>query len=219
MRDMNTVHLLGTIKYEPRTNSLKNGGKVSNISVCTSEQRGEYDINTFHDVVCWKELAEGASKLKVGDRVLVKGRIEKSNYEDKGVKKYTTKIVASHLAKVESEFTEEASEENSTPKPPAPSSGPAPSKGGPAGLNFSNGEAVPGPAFPFKDFENDITWESPDESGMSYGKSTVDPGATFCAAWTEPAKPEAGAALYRMGSGATEWEEHGRVLKTAGIPF
>ena len=210
---------MGTIKYEPRTNTLKSGGTVTNISVCTSEKRGEYDINTFHDVVCWRDLSEGASTLKVGDRVYVKGKFEKSSYDKDGVKQYTTKVVASHLGKIESTFVESDSDQKSAPKKPGSPASPAPSKGGPAGLNFSNGEAVPGPAFPFKDFENNITWESPDESGMSYGKSTVDPGATFCAAWTEPAKPEAGAALYRMGSGATEWEEHGRVLKTAGIPF
>ena len=60
------------------------------------EKTGEKKEKTeFHRVMAWGKLAENCGLyLKKGERALIEGSIQTRVWEDKGVKKYITEIVA-----------------------------------------------------------------------------------------------------------------------------
>ncbi len=53
------------------------------------------EITEWHNVTCWRNLAEIAEKyLTKGKQIYVEGKIRSRSWEDGGVKKYATDIVA-----------------------------------------------------------------------------------------------------------------------------
>jgi len=99
----NRVQLLGNLGKDPQVTDLKNG-KMARISLATTEfkktAKGEYETETqWHQVVLWGKQAELAERfLKKGSRVLIEGKIQNRNYQDKSrQKRYATDIVALDL--------------------------------------------------------------------------------------------------------------------------
>lgn len=96
---MNKVILVGNLGAAPEFKALTER-PVCTFSVATSEKwvkDGETQERTdWHRVVAWGKLAEVCNKyLTKGSQVLIEGRIQTRDFEDKeGNKRYVTEIVA-----------------------------------------------------------------------------------------------------------------------------
>lgn len=102
MAGVNKVILLGNLGQDPEIRTLENGTKVATVSIATNEnfkdQSGEWQERTeWHRVVLWRWNAEKAEKLKKGDKIYVEGKLTTRSWEQDGVKKYVTEVVANDL--------------------------------------------------------------------------------------------------------------------------
>lgn len=87
---MNKVILSGNLGKDPKKN---NGGSVY-LRIATSEFAKGERKTSWHDVICFNGQADFAGEyLKSGDRVLVEGRINYSEYEGK----IRTQIIAHNI--------------------------------------------------------------------------------------------------------------------------
>ncbi|NBP28673.1 MAG: single-stranded DNA-binding protein [Flavobacteriia bacterium] len=103
MKSLNRVQLLGRLGGDPEVRSTQNGTNVANFNIATSEKYtkdGETQEKTqWHRVVAWGKLAEiGGEYLNKGSLVMIEGKLETRQYEDKeGATKYATEIIASDI--------------------------------------------------------------------------------------------------------------------------
>jgi single-strand DNA-binding protein len=102
--DLNKAFLIGRLTADPQLRSTKTGQAVAVFSVATNrvwkDKEGQKQEQVeFHNIVVWGRQAETSSKFLVkGQMVLVEGRIQTRNYEDKqGQKRYVTEIVAERI--------------------------------------------------------------------------------------------------------------------------
>ena len=111
---MNKVVLLGRLTKDIELRYTEQQVAVGNLTLAVKRRikntNGEYESD-FINCVCWKETAETMNKyLKKGDPVLVEGRIQTRNFEDKdGNKRYTTEVVIEHMDFVSSKKSESQS--------------------------------------------------------------------------------------------------------------
>ena len=105
---INKVILLGNLGKDPEIRHLEGGTSVGKFPIATNEnyrdKSGEWQKKTeWHDVVCWRHLAERAEKiLKKGHLVYVEGKITHRKWQDKeGNDRYTTEVVANVLKSLE----------------------------------------------------------------------------------------------------------------------
>ena len=106
---INKVILIGNLGRDPEVRRFDNGSAVAKFSVATNEnyrdKSGEWQkITEWHDVVCWRQLAERAEKsLKKGSMVYIEGKLTHRKYQDQnGVDKYITEVVANVLRSIRS---------------------------------------------------------------------------------------------------------------------
>ncbi len=99
----NKVQLIGHLGMDPEVKTFDNGQMVR-ISVATSEKyrnkNGESVEETqWHNVIAWGKTAEIMEKyLKKGQEVVINGKLETRQYDDKeGNKRYVTQVVCSDL--------------------------------------------------------------------------------------------------------------------------
>lgn len=104
MSSVNKVILIGNLGADPEVRTLENGVKVARISIATTEvykdkNTGERKENTeWHRVVLWRRLAEIAETyIKKGHKVYVEGKLQTSSYDENGITKYSTDVVAQNL--------------------------------------------------------------------------------------------------------------------------
>lgn len=121
-KGINKVILLGNLGNEPEVRPLENEKMVANISIATSEtwkdkNTGEEKERTeWHRVVFFNRLAEIVGQyLHKGDKVYVEGRLQTRSWEQDGVKKYSTEIVASEMQMLGSKGSETTKSEKSSP--------------------------------------------------------------------------------------------------------
>lgn len=102
MASVNKVTLLGVLGADPEVRSTKNGGKVVNLRVATSEawkdkQSGERKEKTeWHTVTVWNDNLAGIAErfLKKGSKVYIEGKLQTRKWQDKdGADRYSTEIV------------------------------------------------------------------------------------------------------------------------------
>jgi single-strand DNA-binding protein len=129
MKSLNRVQLLGRLGGDPEVRSTQNGTNVANFNIATSEKftkDGETQEKTqWHRVVAWGKLAEiGGEYLSKGSLVMVEGKLETRQYEDKeGSTRYATEVIASDIyllpsgAKGETEETKSFSKTSSKAAP------------------------------------------------------------------------------------------------------
>lgn len=119
MAGINKVILVGHLGKDPEVKTLESGVKVAKFSVATTEtykdKNGERkDLTEWHNVTCWRNLADIAEKyLTKGKQIYVEGKIRSRSWEDNGVKKYTTDIVADSFTMLGSK-----TDNNDSIKPP-----------------------------------------------------------------------------------------------------
>jgi len=102
--NLNKVLLIGRLTGDPQLRATKSGQSVAVFSVATNrvwmdKNNQKQEEVEYHNIVVWGKQAETASKfLLKGQMVLVEGRIQSREYEDKqGVKRRVTEIVAERI--------------------------------------------------------------------------------------------------------------------------
>lgn len=104
---MNKVILMGRLTKDPELRYTGNNTPVASFSLAVDRsfqnQNGEREAD-FINIVIWNKSAENAKKLLTkGTKILVEGRIQTRNYDDKdGKKVYVTEVVANNFEFCES---------------------------------------------------------------------------------------------------------------------
>ena len=108
-RGINKVTLIGNLGNDPEVRYTPSGTAVANVSIATSDSwkdrnTGERQERTeWHRVVFFSRLAEIVEQyLKKGSKVYVEGRLQTSSWEQDGVKRYTTEIIANDMQMLDS---------------------------------------------------------------------------------------------------------------------
>lgn len=108
-RGINKVILIGNAGQEPEVRYMPSGGAVANLSVATSEswkdkQTGEnQDRTEWHRVVFFNRLAEIVGEyIHKGSKLYIEGKLQTRSWEQDGVKRYTTEIVANEMQMLDS---------------------------------------------------------------------------------------------------------------------
>ena len=96
---MNTVHLIGTLKFDPRFTPFNSGTAKTSAIVETPAAEGQQYPDKA-DVVAWDDLAMSLADLKAGDAVEIHGRLKTESWDDKatGQKRYKMVCLATSVA-------------------------------------------------------------------------------------------------------------------------
>ena len=98
---MNKVILVGRLARDPEVRYTQSGKATASFALAVNRFGGGGQNNTadFIPIVAWEKLAEIAgNNLMKGSQILVEGRMQVRNYEDKnGQKRYVTEVVAQNF--------------------------------------------------------------------------------------------------------------------------
>lgn len=114
--DINQLTITGNLTRDPELRNLPSGTSVCNIRIAHNDRRkidGEYtDVAQYFDVTIWNRMGEWiAENLEKGAKVVVAGRLNWREYEDKdGNKRQAVDITANSVVPVP---------KNGTTAPPA----------------------------------------------------------------------------------------------------
>jgi single-strand DNA-binding protein len=104
MSGVNKVILVGNCGNDPESRTMPNGNPVANVSIATSEtwkdkNTGEKQEKTeWHRVIFFNKQAEVVNQyVKKGSKLYIEGRLQTRSWDQDGVKRYTTEIVASEF--------------------------------------------------------------------------------------------------------------------------
>lgn len=103
MASINKAILIGNLGQDPELKYLPSGDAVCNFSIATTETWKDRDGNQqdkteWHNIVAFRRLAEICGEyLKKGKQVYIEGRIQTRSWEQDGVKRYSTEIVADQM--------------------------------------------------------------------------------------------------------------------------
>ncbi len=160
MAGVNKAIIVGRLGVDPEIRYTASGLAVTNLSVATSDTRtdkttGEKkDRTEWHRVVAFDRLAEICGEyLSKGSQVYIEGRIQTDEWEDKdGIKRYTTKIIASTMQMLGSKGSAEAvrSQPAYQPQQPQqPQSQPQPQYQAQPASSFNESQGPPEDDIPF----------------------------------------------------------------------
>jgi len=118
-KGINKVIIIGNCGQDPDTRYFPDGGAVTNITVATSEswkdkQTGQMQEKTEWHRVVFRDrgnykLGEIAGKfLKKGAKIYVEGKLQTRQWEQDGVKRYTTEIIANDMQMLDSKDKQDA---------------------------------------------------------------------------------------------------------------
>ena len=146
-RGVNKVILVGNVGNDPEVRYMPNGNAVANISIATSDSwkdrnTGEQQERTeWHRVVFFNRLAEIVEQyVKKGTKLYLEGRLQTRSYEQDGVKKYSTEIVANEMQMLDSRGAAGANQEfgDQSNVPSSPPQDSAQNSDQQASANFDN---------------------------------------------------------------------------------
>jgi single-strand DNA-binding protein len=108
-RGVNKVILVGNCGGEPETRYMPNGNAVVNLTIATSENwkdknTGENVEKTeWHRIVFFNKLAEIVGEyVHKGSKLYIEGRLQTRSWEQDGIKRYATEIVANEMQMLDS---------------------------------------------------------------------------------------------------------------------
>lgn len=111
-RGVNKVILVGNCGGDPETRYMPNGNAVVNLTIATSEtwkdkNTGDNVENTeWHRVVFFNKLAEIVGEyVHKGSKLYIEGRLKTRSWEQDGVKRYATEIIANEMQMLDSRGT------------------------------------------------------------------------------------------------------------------
>lgn len=118
MANVNKVILIGNVGKDPEIRYLNNNVPKATFVMATHEyfkdsQGKKVEQTEWHNVVCWRALAEIAQKiLKKGMKVYVEGRLQTRHWVDKnGNKRNITEIVADNFIVIRKIFNKQEEQE------------------------------------------------------------------------------------------------------------
>ena len=98
---INKVILVGNLGQDPEVKFTAGGAAVTTLSIATSESwkdkesGAEQEKTEWHRVVLWRRLAEIAGEyLKKGSKVYIEGQLQTRKWEQEGLTRYTTEVIA-----------------------------------------------------------------------------------------------------------------------------
>ncbi len=100
---LNKAIIIGNLTRDPEQKALPSGVTVTSFSVATNRVYKDKDGNKqeqadYHNIVVFGRQAETAGQyLKKGQSVLIEGRMQTRSWEQDGVKKYRTEIIADRV--------------------------------------------------------------------------------------------------------------------------
>ncbi len=103
MRDLNKVMLIGNLTRDPEVRTIPSGQTVASFAVATNRswndaQGNRQDAVEYMDIVAWGKLAEIVGQIyRKGRRTYVEGRFQTRSWEQDGIKRYKTEVIASDL--------------------------------------------------------------------------------------------------------------------------
>ena len=161
-RGVNKVILVGNAGNDPEFRVMPNGNGVANVSLATSETwkdktTGDQQEKTeWHRVIFFNRLAEIVEQyIKKGSKLYIEGRLQTRSWEQDGVKRYTTEIVASEMQMLDSRGGGNAGD-NSFGQSQGQSQGQPQGQGGGAPAARSTSAAPQAGPANFDNFDDDI---------------------------------------------------------------
>ena len=98
---MNKAFLVGNLTRDPELSTIPNGTAVCKFSIAVNRRFADAEGNRqtdFFNIVAWRALGENCGKyLKKGSKVGIVGQIQIRTYEQDGVKKFFTEIIADEV--------------------------------------------------------------------------------------------------------------------------
>lgn len=98
---MNKVILIGNLTRDPELSTIPNGTAVCKFAIAVNRNFKKADGTReadFFNITAWRQLGELIAKYaKKGNKVCVVGEIQTRTYEQDGVKKYATDIIANDV--------------------------------------------------------------------------------------------------------------------------
>jgi len=108
-RGVNKVILVGNVGKDPETRYLPSGGAVTNVAIATSEtwkdkNTGQPQEKTeWHRIVFFNRLAEIVNEyVKKGSKLYIEGSLRTRSWEQDGITRYATEIVANEMQMLDS---------------------------------------------------------------------------------------------------------------------
>jgi len=108
-RGVNKVILVGNVGRDPETRYMPSGGAVTNLTLATSEtwkdkNTGQPQERTeWHRIVFFNRLAEIVNEyVRKGGKLYIEGSLRTRSWEQDGVTRYTTEIVANEMQMLDS---------------------------------------------------------------------------------------------------------------------
>lgn len=102
-RGVNKVHLIGNVGQDPEIRATSSGTQIAKFSLATNrtwkDGSGQQQEKTeWHRITIFGKLVDVVDRwVKKGDRLYIEGRIEYSQTEHDGQKRYWTDIVVNEL--------------------------------------------------------------------------------------------------------------------------
>jgi len=95
---MNKCFLIGNLTRDPELSTIPNGTSVCKFAIAVNRpysKAGAEKETDFFNIVVWRATGENCAKyLKKGNKVAICGSIQIRSYEQDGVKKFFTEIIA-----------------------------------------------------------------------------------------------------------------------------
>jgi single-strand DNA-binding protein len=164
-RGINKVILVGNVGKDPEVRYMPNGDAVANVSVATSEtwkdkSSGEQQERTeWHRIVFYQRLAEiVAEYVKKGSKIYVEGSLRTRSWEQDGVKRYATEIIANEMQMLDGRSEDRSSSDGDSSRATQQSGNNASSswQGGSRSGGGSGRPSTQPPASDVNSFDDDI---------------------------------------------------------------
>jgi single-strand DNA-binding protein len=102
MRSLNQCNFIGNLGADPETRFTPSGDCVTTFSIGVSDdytKDGERVSQTeWVRVVAWRKLGEVCAEyLKKGSKVFITGKMKTRSWEQDGIKRYATEIIANEM--------------------------------------------------------------------------------------------------------------------------
>ena len=130
---MNKAMVIGNLGNDPEIRYTQSGTPVATFSIATTDRwkdtEGQTQENTtWHRIVAWKGLAEICGEyLKKGSKVYIEGRMQTRKWEENGIIRYTTEIIAKNMEMLggrnfdqETDSSSASNEDHFRDNPPSP---------------------------------------------------------------------------------------------------
>lgn len=136
-KGVNKAILIGNAGRDPETRYMPSGSPVCNLPMATSEvwkdkETGQQQERTeWHRVVFFNRLAEIVNEyIRKGSKLYIEGSLRTRSWEQDGVTRYSTEIIASEMQMLDSKPQGQNQGQQPAQQPPAQNQHPAPADDG-----------------------------------------------------------------------------------------